>query len=106
MSEHQEEVVIVMEELYDYVSKETGIDMVIVMSVLDSEMDFLMSEEVAGNEKVENSDEEQAFIDEDEMNAYIVKNTNVAEEIVVTILDCEMQYLDSKGLLVHDDNLE
>lgn len=103
---HQEDSVIIMEELFTYVSAKTGIDMEIVMSVLDSEMDFLTSGEVAGNEKVEKSDGEKAFIDKDEMNTYIVKNTNVAKEIVVTILDCEMQYLDSKGLLEYGDNLE
>jgi len=43
--------------------------------------------------------QEDVCIDDEELCSYIVEKTGFSKELVVKILECEMEYLDSLGLL-------
>ena len=95
-----EEIVIDMEYLTNYVSRELGISTEIINQVLDSELDYystlgFVEEESSSSEEIE----EANVIYMEELIDFINNRTNIAKTIIESVLDEEDQYLKRLDLI-------
>ncbi|PFQ80877.1 hypothetical protein [Priestia megaterium] len=97
--DYNNELVIDMEDLIQYISKQLGVVYSIVNEVLDNELNFLEEKGIPSEERPEIKEHMTIFVDEHELILYINRNTGISQELVGRILLEEEVYLNKYDLI-------
>lgn len=88
------ELVLEIELVINYIVKELGFSYKIVEWVLDSELDFLTEKGLVTDTPNDiDQQESEHFVDVNELLDFVVKKTGLSPEIVQTVLEKEEEYM-------------
>jgi hypothetical protein len=87
-----------MDQLTIYICEKTEMTNEQVSKVLESEIEFLKHSGLKNESEVENEGDSVEF-DIEELLNFVVSRTDFTEKNIIKVLDAEMEYLDSKGLI-------
>ncbi|WP_185703005.1 hypothetical protein [Paenibacillus rhizophilus] len=96
--EVMEERVLDVEEMEQYVAKETNYPLFIVQTVLNTELDFLEEKGLVMDQRPE-VEEGSTRIDEEDIIEYILARTMYSEFAISSILEAEETYMLNAGLI-------